>query len=227
MILFCTTWVGAQEKLVFSMIPGTPLSEIGRLTLTEAYQKIGIMVSFAELPGERALYMSNWGDVDGETMRIAGIEKKYTNLLKIPVSYVSFQGVVFTKKLDFNVEGWKSLKPYQIGILRGSKFAENGTKGMKRNILSNLIQLGKMLKIGRIDLFVESRLNGLKLLQQAKVYNYKILEPPLIQLPLYHYLHKKHKKLVPKIRTSLKTMQTKGRFQKIYKQVKLSLISNK
>ncbi len=108
LLLICASWVEAQEKLVFSAIPGAPLSEIGRQTLTEAYNKIGIKVSFVDFPGERALIMSNLGKVDGETMRIVGIDRKYSNLLMVPISYVSFQGVVFTKELDFVVNDWNS-----------------------------------------------------------------------------------------------------------------------
>ncbi len=216
-LIFYPNFLQAQEKLIISGIKA-PLTDIGEQILSEAYQRIGIQIVVERFPVERSLIQSNYGKVDGELLRIAGIEKKYTNLIMIPVSYVNFQGVVFSKKFDFPVKGWSSLKPYKIGILIGSKFAEAGTKGMRTMAVIRYEQLVMLLDMGRIDIFVESRLNGLKAFRQAKMKDFLILEPPLVELPLFHYVHKKHQALVPSITVSFKKMQEEGRFQTIRKE---------
>jgi len=45
-----------------------------------------------------------------------------------------------------------------------------------------------------------------------------MLTPPVQVDPLYHYLHKKHKALVPQITAVLREMKQEGKFQEIYKQ---------
>jgi len=225
-LFFGFTLSSAQEKLRISAIEGTPLTKLCKQILPEAYQRIGIQISVEEYPASRALHYSNSGKVDGELMRIAGIEKKHPNLIRIPVSYVSFQGVVFSKKeLDFPVKGWSSLKPYKIGILRGVKYSETGTKGMRIQIVDRHTQLVKLLDYGRIDIIVMTRLNGLNAFRQANVRNFKILEPPLVRMPLFHYLHIKNQHLVPKITDSLREMRKEGRFQTIYEKFEEALSS--
>ncbi len=222
-LFFCTN-LQAQEKLVVSAIPNTPLTDLSTQIISEAYRRIGIKIKVKGFPGERALIQSNNGLVDGELIRIEGIEKSYPNLIMIPVSVISFQGVVFSKKFNFPVKGWSSLKPYRIGIINGSKFAEAGTKGMRTNAVTRFFQLVKMLNLGRIDVFVDSRLNGLLAFQQANIKNFMILEPPLVELPLFHYVHKKHKAIVPRITDVFEKMQEEGRFQTMRKEFEKNLL---
>ncbi len=221
---FLFTNLQAQEKLVFSAIPDTPLTDLSTQIISEAYRRIGIEIKVEGFPGERALVQSNAGHADGELIRIEGIEKRYPNLIMIPVSFISFQGVVFSKKLDFPITGWSSLKPYTIGIIIGSKFSEIGTTGMRTRRVTRFIQLVKMLNSGRIDVFVESRLNGLRAFQQANIKSFKILEPPLTDLPLFHYLHKKHQNLVPRITNLIIKMKDEGRFKRIRKEFEMTYI---
>ena len=53
-----------------------------------------------------------------------------------------------------------------------------------------------------------------------------MLIPPVQVDPLYHYLHKKHKALVPQITAILKKMRQEGKFQEIYKQFQVSPLTS-
>lgn len=137
-------------------------------------------------------------------------------MIPIPVCFLEL--VVLTKNTQFPVQGWQSLEPYKIGIRRGAKIVEVNTKGMKRHVVSQYEQLFKLLDIGRIDIAVTSRVQGLTLIQKFDLEGFKILEPPLKTTNLYHYLHKKHENLVPKITASLQEMEKKGEILKIRQQ---------
>ncbi|MCP4107581.1 MAG: hypothetical protein GY749_18900 [Desulfobacteraceae bacterium] len=119
----------AQDDLVFSK-PDDPVADISEKILKEAYQKIGIRISVTAFPAERALRTSNSGLSDGEVNRIKGINEQYLSLVMVPVEINILEGVVFTIDVSFPVTGWESLRPYNIGIRIGIKFAEKGTVGM-------------------------------------------------------------------------------------------------
>ena len=191
----------------------------------EAYRRIGIEIKTSALPGERALLIADHAKTDGDINRVAGIEKNYPNLMMIPVAVMSFDAVVIVKKVKFTVDGWESLKPYVIGIRRGTKFAEIGTQGMRVESVTQYRELLKMLDKGHVDLVVLARpsIKGVfkqmqlegdgKLLEEMSV-----LEPPIAHFETYHYLHKKHAALVPKITNALKAMASEGRIRAIQEQ---------
>jgi polar amino acid transport system substrate-binding protein len=173
-----------------------------------AYKKIGIEVVFKTYPAERALQISNSGDADGELVRIDNISTAYTNLIKIPVSHVA--------KIEIN--GWESLRPYKIVFHKGYKAAELGTKGMNVLLVGHDKQAFLMVDKGRRDVVVANRFTGLSVIKEMNLNEIVMLTPPVQVDPLYHYLHKKHKALVPQITAILRNMKHEGKFQEIYKQ---------
>lgn len=223
-VLIIAVPMHAQDTLVLSRMD-SPLAEIGQNILHEAYQRVGIQIDVQLLPAERALYMANYGDVDGLVLRIKEIETRYPNLRRVPVTVIALEGVVFTKNITFDVMGWESLTPYQIGILRGSKFAEIGTQGMMVEMATTYEQVLLKLNLGRSDVVVMARTNGLVEIGKLKLKDIQVLEPPLITTDLYHYLHKKHEHLLPKITQALQDMKAEGRPKEIWKQTIAEAIS--
>jgi polar amino acid transport system substrate-binding protein len=186
---------------------------------TEAYHRIGIDIEVVRLPGERALQMSNAGEVDGELYRIANIHQTYRNMLPVSVPISHFEGVVFVKHKKFAVHGWESLRPYKIGIITGVKYSEIGTNGMNRVSYPDSEELFHRLDTGRVDVVVDDRISGLAMLAHMDIKGITILEPPVTALPVYHYLHKKNKSLIPKITESLRQMEEEGKIRKIEEEV--------
>lgn len=213
----------AQVLLVFS---GTddPIAVVVKRTLTEAYQRIGIQIETRTFPAQRALVMSNNGMVDGEQARVMGIEKEYPNLIMVPVAVYVIEGVVFTKDSTIRIAGWDSLKPYNIGIRRGTVFAERGTQGMNVFPSKNNNVLFLKLGSGRVDIVVTNRIVGLDQINQLQLQGITVLEPPLVAKNLYHYLHKKNEHLLPEITKALQQMEAEGRIQAIREQTITELL---
>ena len=128
----------------------------------------------------------------------------------IPIAINHLEGTVFAKNVEFTVKGWSSLKPYTIGRLRGVKFVENNTKEMRTVVADNYEQLFAILDKGRVDVVVAPLINGLSTIDQFKLKGISILSPRVIQMNLYHYLHRKRKNLVPQITTVLEEMEKDG-----------------
>ena len=222
-LLVITSPVCAQEPLVLSK-PDDPIAEVSSKVLREAYQRIGIQIQMKTLPAERGLVQSNQGMIDGEVNRIQGIESTYSNLIMVPVAINTFEGVVFTKKVTFPVTGWDSLRPYNIGVRIGTKFAEQGTEGMNVESVTTNEQLLLKLYAGRNDVIVTSRIEGLGQIKRLQLKGVKVIEPPLVTEKLYHYLHKKHAAMIPGIAKVLREMAAEGRIQAIQEQAIAELL---
>ncbi|MDE1460684.1 substrate-binding periplasmic protein [Spartinivicinus poritis] len=174
--------------------------------LTDAYGLLDIPIELKIMPNKRSLLASNSGRVDGEAGRIAGMEKEYPNLVMVPEFLYSLNVLVYSKKHHFTVAGWESLRPYRIGVLRGAKYAEIGSKGMDTLIVSYGTQLFQALDAGRIDVAVLHESGNLSL---SGVKGVNVLQPPLQKIIIYHYLHKKHQSLVPMINCAIRKVKNK------------------
>ena len=206
----------STQKMSFTAIKGSFIPNITFKVMEEAYRRLGIEISIKYFPAKRALYFANKGvDYDGELHRISGIEKTYTNLLPIPIPIYYLEGVVVAKDVEFDVNGWDSLRPYKIGVKRGIVFSVKGTEGMSRDILNSNEHLFKLLNAQRFDIIIITRANALKYFKDHGMSNFKILEPPVIVKTLYHYVHKKNSHLIPKLTSVLKDMQKEGTIKKI------------
>lgn len=189
--------VRAADKLTIAGVQGFTEKEAGTQILTEAYRRIGIEITIKRFPAERAIQLANKGDLDGDLQRIDGIDKKYPNLIQIQPALNFFEASAFSATHDFTVDGWESLRGYRIGIIRGMKFAETNTQGMDPVVVDSYASLLKMLENGRLDVGVLPRLNGQ--FQAIKWATSKVrdLEPPLLNIKLYHYIHRKNADLAP------------------------------
>ena len=213
----------ATDSLIFSGIEGSVNSDISMQVLTEAYAQLSINIEYLPLPGARALHKSNSGEVDGEVFRIANVEKKFTNLRPVPTAINRLEGIVFTKSLDFKIQGWSSLSPYYIGIQNGIRFADRGTEDMQRLAVDTNEQLFLMLNEGRVELAVAAYTNGLKTMSKLNLNTIRALEPAIETYPLYHYLHINHADLIPKLDQVLVNMANNGRIRAIREAALLAL----
>ncbi len=208
--------VWAADTLIFSKPgPNDYAADISESVLEEAYAQLDIKVSTHTFPAERSLSMSNAGQVDGEVNRIFGIEQKYANLVRIPVAINWIEGIAYTNKKNTPILDWESLRPYSIGIRIGTKFAEIGTNGMNVKAVTSNDQMFMMLDNFRVDVVISTRMEGMLTSRRLNLKNISALEPPLARFKLFHYLHTKHKNLVPRLTRILKNMESEGRIREI------------
>jgi polar amino acid transport system substrate-binding protein len=209
----------AQEKIILTRVRGSSDTHAGAAVVKEAYRRLGMDIKVYPLQGKVALEASNSGKVDGEVQRIDGIDRKFTNLVQVPIPVNYLQGAAFSKDYHFPIKGWFSLQPYRIGIVRGIIFAEQGTQGMDVKIAENYAALVALLEKGEVDLAVMPRINGQVAIKKHNSKDIKELQGVLETLFLYHYLHKKNERLVPQLEKILKRMLLDGTTRKIRKSV--------
>ena len=224
LLLFClTTPVRAEQKLEFSFI-NAPLSASSLAVLKAAYAKIGITVEGRALPSARALTESDAGRTDGEVHRIKAVEASHANLMRINVPINQVEGLAITCGGPVETSSLESIWNHRIGIKRGTRYAERLTKDMP-NVISKTHEdkLMQLLRAGRLDIVIGDRPWALSLLREKINACVVINDPPLVVVPLFHYLYRKHADLVPRIRQVLQEMNDTGEMEAIRTRVITSL----
>lgn len=209
---------GAQQ-LTFSTVETSADTAVSEAVLRQAYSRLDTQLTIKKYPAERSLRLANRGLVDGEIQRIGAIAGEYENLIQVRPAINVVEAVAFTRSVTFLPQGWESLRPYRIGLIRGIKFAEMNTIGMNRYLVSRYQSLFKMLNQGRIDVAVAPRINGLVSIRKHNQSAITALKPALMNFKLFHYLHRKHRAWVPRIESVIRAMHRSGELAAIRQQV--------
>ena len=204
---------------ISTLLEKDPATTIAIRVIEEAYRRLGMSMAVNYLPGERSLYSANNGEMDGELYRRLGMERDYPNLIILPVPLLTYEIVIFTQGTTFVVNGWESLRPFTIGFVKSIKIIEKNTVGMRLEQTATMRQAFLKMSLGRSDIVVANRNSGLAVLKEMKLSDVKVLEPPLASFPVFHYLHKKHEALVPKLTLILQQMQKDKTIEHIQKAV--------
>ena len=216
LVVFGTAAYG-QAVLRLARIENIPDQFVGGEILKDVYRRLDISIEFVDMPAKRALIESSQGHVDGEVQRILAVQSEYPSLIAVQPSINYIEPSAFVKQRDFRVDGWTSIAPYAIGIVRGVGSSERGTRGMdKVEVVATMDQLMQMLALDRIDVAVNDRFSGL--LVNKKLHLDTVvhpLSPALERIPLYHFLHEHHRDLVPRVEKAIRDMEASGELQRL------------
>ena len=135
----------------------------------------------------------------------------------VPVAINALKGSVFTKTPGKNIRKWEDLRPLKIGLRLGAKYAEYGTQGMNVVSAPTNQMVFSMLDRNRIDVAISTALEGSIMIRKLRLEGITIIERPLVTLDLFHFLHKKHETIIPRITKALEAMAKEGRIEMIRK----------
>lgn len=211
-----------RPLLVFSNFPCDGMGRLFSRILVEAYGRLGSDVSIWRVPAQRGLVMANQGQCDGVAARAAAIEEECPNLLRVPTPLYVNTVVAFSKLRGVNPEkGWPALAPYRLGSVLGYKYVEKHASRFGNHVLvSCYSQLFAMLKNDRVDVAVAEYLDVLPSLRGFDFGEIRALSPPLAQVPMYHYLHRKHAEMVPAVDRALRDMCREGRLEALLEEIR-------
>jgi len=193
------------------------------LLLTEAFNRIGYKFSMKTLPGKRSLQEANKGTYDGEAHRFAGLNdhNDFPNLIRVPEIQQLVENAMFSKHVTNLTTPWQGLAKYSVTVPRGSIWLTAMAKQYAKDFqeLSTPEQMLNFIKYDRADIALMS-IEAAELLtsKEFKTSGIKQVGPVLSTLAIYTYLHKKHKKLVPKLASALHKMKLDGSYQRLIKQ---------
>ncbi|MDC0254658.1 transporter substrate-binding domain-containing protein [Bacteriovoracales bacterium] len=197
---------------------GGILAEIAK----EAFKEVGEELKINYLPWKRAEQLSAEGKYDG--LFGCWFSEKRAKVFNFPKPIYKSQTFLFKygdKKFNYNE--LKDLKGLTVGVMRGYQYSKGFDKAgfFKKEAVNKHTQLFSKLKLGRIDLFVASKVvafYNLKKEMPKDYKNYKTLNPPIASADLYIGFSKKVKRnklLVELFNSGLSKIKKNGKYNKI------------
>lgn len=215
LLLLCMTVPAAAGGTLVFGYGGTSLSLQSLAVLKKAYARLGFEAKGEYLPSVRSLVMADDGHLDGEVNRIESIGREYPHLLRVEVPVNHIEGIALTCNRTVTADR-DALNRLRVGLKRGNRYAEEFTRGMESVVrLDDENKLVQLLKAGRLDVIVVDRTWAETLGRDKRNGCLRINEPPLVSVPLYHYLHRSRSRLLPEITRVLNEMAKSGEMASI------------
>lgn len=186
--------------------------------IKEAFQRVGLNAEIVFTPTARSLVEVNSGMLDGEINRIAGMERRYPDMVCVPEPNMQMHFVAFATK-DIPISGWNSLVNLHVGVVTGWKILEEHVREFPHVTYAvEEKQLFEMLEMGRLDVVLYSRLGGRMLIKQLGYRDIVSLSPPLLSRDMFLYLHKGHRTLCRPLAEALRGMKRDGTYERIVRE---------
>jgi polar amino acid transport system substrate-binding protein len=180
--------------------------------LQEALKSLGLDFERITIPSERALLLANAGEIDGDYVRISGLERNYPNLVMVAEPITTFDFVAYSLTDSGPFDTWESLRDVPIAHITGWKIIEERTKDhpdVSRARDENT--LFELLSMGRVRAIIYERLEGRRILQRMGLSSAVQEGAALEQRDMHLYLHKKHLELAGRLSDSLARLRVEGR----------------
>lgn len=194
-----------------SVDPNNPNLRNTILLISKAFENLGYNLKIETLPGQRALVQANIGKTDGDIARIAGIEKSYTNLLKVPESIYTINSSMYSlKKLEISTIDELINSDLTVLNVLGTKLIENLLKeklGKRYSEAPNYESALKMIKAKRADVLINTDVALSPFLEKDEFKNIIKSDKVLIKMDMFIYLNKKHSNLIEALSKELKKLK--------------------
>ena len=180
----------------------------------EVYKRLNIEIEFKRVHATRSLIMANSGKADAELIRTKMIEKKFKDLIRVnfPIDKIRFRALSLNPQISDVTINELMNKP--LAFKRGFLVLEKIFKNNKLvNRITNSEQIYKMLLTKRVDFgIVLTRASHRPVMKDAYK-KIRIINTNIPDVNLYHYVNRKHKRLVPKMLEVLKKMKEEKLFK--------------
>lgn len=185
------------------------------IVATEAFRRVGVTLQLVKLPAERGLLNANAGIEDGDLTRIAGLEKLYPNLIRVPEKLLDWEFVAYSKNPAIPAR-WSSIRQHIVGHVTGWKIYEHHLQGANHVVSANgPTQMFMLLARDRIEIALYARWMGHAYIKNLNLGGIHQLKPNLAKKEMFIYLNKRHSKLVPKLAKSLRALKQEGFYKRV------------
>jgi polar amino acid transport system substrate-binding protein len=182
------------------------------LVSQEAARRLGWTLSIVSLPSERSLVAANLGEVDGEGLRVAGLEAQYPNLLRVPERFTSVSFTAFSADPAVTLErGFDSLASLRVAFIKGWKLYESRVpSALALHRVDGPEQMFRMLADKRIDVALYTLIDGQRVASSLGMAQIRPILPALAEQDMFVYLHRRHAAQVPQLAQAVHAMKADG-----------------
>jgi polar amino acid transport system substrate-binding protein len=206
----------------FTTVAGDGMLDV---VVSEAFRRAGLRLKLVRLPAERGLISADSGLEDGDLSRIAGLEKIYHNLVRVPEKIFDMQFVAFTRTPRLQAADWRVLEPLSVGYIKGWKiFEQNLNPKTQVTTVDGPEQLMDMLGRSRIEVALYERWMGLAVARKQGLSAVRVAEPALAEREMFIYLHKRHAAYIPALANALRAIKQEGMYTRVCRE-KFSVIA--
>lgn len=188
---------------------------IGKRIVRKLYERCGLTIRYLDAPAARAVMMAEKGQSDGELARIPMAVHEGAPLHPLDTSIE----VARLVPLFLNSESAKAhndLAGKRIGFLNGYRMiAAVLPEDATQVATSDTFQLVNLLKRNRIDVALTLEWDALA----AQRHNPEmVIGRPLLESPIYHWVHESRKEDIPCLSGALKDMKADGEIHRIIRE---------
>jgi polar amino acid transport system substrate-binding protein len=206
----------AQEIKIATFQFDTEQVNVANKVMTEIYQTIGYEMKLVRFPSRRSLVEANLGTTQGELMRIKEIQKDYPNLVRIPYPISRLTSMALTLSGQPEINNMEGMREKKVGILRGLEYTDILTRNLDCEILNTIDSLYAILLAGRVDVIIFPKLDANKYIKKHQLENeINISTYPIVDIPLYHFLHKDSKIVIELLNKKMSEINKTGALAKL------------
>lgn len=208
----------AEEIHIGSIHHAMPRLIVTQGIMEHIYQRLGLTMILVKFPPKRSLIEVNNGAVNGELARATVIEANNPNLIRIPYRVGTIKLMAIQRAQQPDIKHITELKGMRIGVLRGFRTTESVTDALPREMYNDISGLFKGVIHGRIDVALFTKIGGEQFIRENQLEDTLVIsEQPLIDIPIYHYLHNRAKQTAQALTAEMQKMQTSGELQALIK----------
>lgn len=208
----------ANEKLVEQ--------QVAEILIKNIYSKIGINANVEPVPPLRANSKNLNMESDGEIARIFPYGEKNPSLIRVdpPYYYLTTTGFCLKgKKIKLKTK--EDLKGHSIAVIRGVAHTDSATEGLPNVMaISTGIQMYDLVLNGRVEIALDSGINGRKILRQ-KIYSSLEECGTIAKLDLYNYLNSKSASRKDAVSNMIKKLKENGELDKLVHKAEQEVLS--
>jgi len=185
----------------------------------EAYARIGYEVEFSYAPMLRNYQLVQQGKHDAGFVRTLESLEQSTSLVPVPYPLFHIRYYAMYLQDGISVKTLDDLKNYNVGVPRGhlSLMALARRKGINLNEFKDLANAFLMMKENRLDLVFMNRTLADEIVDKLNLKDKLKISEPVHEVITYHFVHKRHRALAPKLARAFEAMHDDGTSQKILK----------
>lgn len=215
--LILTTQYSVSDQVRISTFDHeTTQMDVSIKVMNKLYQRLGHNMELTRFPGKRSLVEANQGRFDGELIRVKAASKLMPNLVRIPVEIGRLKGMLLTQVGKPKVVGMGGLIGKNVGILRGIELTDRITQNLPRVVMNSIDSLFQSLVGGRVDVIIFPNLDAKEYIKLHQLSEKVVINTtPIVEAPLYHFIHKSKPELIKKMTTLLKKLKKSGELDAI------------